>query len=160
MQYTMLPRIRYIGVGRMLLKQKETVHAKVRTLSKSHVINQPPQQWANGVITLVDPQSIPAIQATSWSPEMDAPSREPRRGRHFNVCRVFLYQIQNHKQAWSFLKLVDRDGVPSYYNTITLPMDFLTIEELLIDNLKLFFYNCRLYNDPSTIYVKCAAKLE
>lgn len=35
MQFTMLPRIRYLEVGRMLLKQKETVHAKIRTLSKA-----------------------------------------------------------------------------------------------------------------------------
>ncbi|KAF2031142.1 histone acetyltransferase GCN5 [Setomelanomma holmii] len=171
MQCTMLPRIRYLEVGRMLLKLRETVHAKIRTLSKSHVINQPPQQWANGVITPIDPRSIPAIQATGWSPEMDALSREPRRGRHFNVCRVFLYQIQNHKQAWPFLKPVDKDEVPDYYNTVTLPMDLSTMEErlengfyttpkLLIDDLKLVFNNCRLYNDPSTIYVKCAAKLE
>jgi histone acetyltransferase len=171
MQCAMLPRIRYLEVGRMLLKQKETVHAKIRTLSKSHVIHQPPQQWANGVITPIDPRSIPAVQVTGWSPQMDELSREPRRGRHFNVCRVFLYQIQNHKQAWPFLKPVDKDEVPDYYNTVTSPMDLSTMEErlesgfyttpkLLIDDLKLIFTNCRLYNDPSTIYVKCAAKLE
>ncbi|CAO2650870.1 Nn.00g091670.m01.CDS01 [Neocucurbitaria sp. VM-36] len=171
MQCTMLPRIRYLEVGRILLKQKETVHAKIRTLSNSHVVHQPPQQWANGVITPIDPRSIPAIQATGWSPEMDALSREPRRGRHFNVCRVFLYQIQNHKQAWPFLKPVDKDEVPDYYITVTSPMDLSTMEErlengfyttpkMLIDDLKLVFNNCRLYNDPSTIYVKCAAKME
>jgi histone acetyltransferase len=171
MQCTILPRIRYLEVGRMLLKQKETVHAKIRALSKSHIIHQPPQQWADGVITPVDSRSISAIQATGWSLEMDALLREPRRGRHFNVCRVFLYQIQNHKQAWPFLKPVDRDEVPDYYNTVSSPMDLSTMEErlengfyatpkLLINDLKLVFSNCRLYNDPSTIYVKCAAKLE
>ena len=65
MQCSMLPRIRYLEVGRMLLKQKETVLAKIRPLSKSHIIHQPPQQWANGVITPIDPLSIPAIRMFS-----------------------------------------------------------------------------------------------
>lgn len=72
MQCTIVPKICYLEIGRMLLKQKETLHAKIRMLSKSHVIYQPPQQWANDVLTLTNPQSIPAIQATGWSPEMDA----------------------------------------------------------------------------------------
>lgn len=167
----MLPRIRYLEVGRMLLKQKETVQAKIRILSKSHIVHQPPQQWANATITPIDPCSIPAIEATGWSPEMDELAREPRRGLHFNTCRLFLYQIQNHKQAWPFIKPVDRDEVPDYYVAITSPMDLTTMEErleqgtyatpnILIDDLKLIFSNCRKYNDPTTVYVKCAAKME
>ncbi|EFQ88722.1 hypothetical protein PTT_15285 [Pyrenophora teres f. teres 0-1] len=170
MQCTMLPRIRYLEVGRMLLKQKETVQAKIRSLSKSHLVHPPPQQWANGVVPF-DATTIPAIKATGWSAEMDALAREPRRGRHFNICRLFLYQIQNHKQAWPFLKPVDKDEVPDYYKTITSPMDLSAMEErlengfyttpnLFIDDLKLIFSNCLLYNDPTTIYAKCAAKLE
>lgn len=73
MQCSMLPRIRYLEVGRMLLKQKEAVQAKIRPLSQSHVIHSPPQQWANGVVTPIDPLSIPAIRATGWSPDMDGP---------------------------------------------------------------------------------------
>ncbi|KAF1834276.1 Bromodomain-containing protein [Decorospora gaudefroyi] len=171
MQCTMLPQIRYLEVGRMLLKQKETVQAKIRSLSKSHVVHQPPRQWANGITTPINALSIAPIKATGWSLEMDALAREPRRGRHFNICRLFLYQIQNHKQAWPFLKPVDKDEVPDYYKTITSPMDLSTMEERLengfytthnrfIDDLKLIFSNCLLYNDPTTVYVKCAAKLE
>ncbi|RMZ71717.1 histone acetyltransferase GCN5 [Pyrenophora seminiperda CCB06] len=173
MQCTMLPKIRYLEVGRMLLKQKETVQAKIRSLSKSHLVHPPPQQWTNngGVIAPFDATLIPAIKATGWSAEMDALAREPRRGRHFNLCRLFLYQIQNHKQAWPFLKPVDKDEVPDYYKTITSPMDLSAMEErlengfyttpsLFIEDLKLIFSNCTLYNDPTTIYAKCAAKLE
>ncbi|KAF1840942.1 histone acetyltransferase GCN5 [Cucurbitaria berberidis CBS 394.84] len=171
MHCDMLPRISYLEVGRMLLKQKETVQAKIRSLSKSHTIHQPPQHWANGVVTPIDPRSIPAIEATGWTPEMDELAREPRRGRHFNTCRLFLYQIQGHKQAWPFLKPVDRDEVPDYYTAITSPMDLSAMEErleqgfyttakLLVDDLKLIFSNCRKYNDATTVYVKCASKLE
>ncbi|KAF2791992.1 histone acetyltransferase GCN5-like protein [Melanomma pulvis-pyrius CBS 109.77] len=171
MQCTMLPRIRYLEVGRLLLKQKETVEAKIRTSSKSHIIHQPPQQWANGVIPPIDPLSIPAIRALGWSPQMDELGREPHHGPYFNELRRFLYDIQNHKQAWPFLKPVDRDEVPDYYNVITSPMDLSTIEERLehdfynapkdlVTDLKLIFSNCRQYNDATTVYTKCAVRLE
>lgn len=172
MQCSMLPRIRYLEVGRMLLKQKETIQAKVRTLSKSHVIHQPPQHWANhGVITPIDPLSIPAIRATGWSPHMDELARIPRHGPHFNEFRRFLYQIQNHKQAWPFLAPVNKDEVPDYHKVIGTPMDLSTMEERLshdvyttpkefVHDLKLVFNNCRKYNNATTVYNKCAVKME
>jgi histone acetyltransferase len=171
MQCSMVPRIRYLEIGRMLLKQKETVQAKIRALSRSHVVHQPPKECANGVVTPIDPLSIPAIRATGWSPDMDALARLPRHGPHFNELRRFLGQIQNHKQAWPFIKPVDPDEVPEYYRVITSPMDLTTIEERLerdsystpkelVDDLKLVFKNCRQYNDATTVYTKCAAKLE
>ncbi|KAI0430927.1 histone acetyltransferase GCN5-like protein [Xylaria sp. FL1042] len=167
---SMVPRIRYLETGRMLLKQKETVLAKIRHFSKSHIVHQPPPQWANGV-TPIDPLSIPAIRATGWSPDMDILARVPRRGPHFTELRRFLSQIQFHKQAWPFLHPVNRDEVADYYNVITSPMDLSTIEEKLehdcygapvdlVSDLKLIFSNCRQYNDASTVYSKCATKLE
>ncbi len=168
MQCSMVPRIRYLEVGRMLLKQKETTLAKIRSLSKSHVVHQPPQQWAGGAdsVTPIDPLSIAAIRATGWSPDMDELARLPRRGPHFNELRRFLYQMQNHKQAWPFLNPVNRDDVPEYYEVITSPMDLSTVEERLerdtyaapkdlVTDLKLIFSNCRQYNDATTVYTKC-----
>ncbi|KAI1189940.1 Bromodomain-containing protein [Nemania serpens] len=171
MQCSMVPRIRYLEVGRMLLKQKETIHAKLRLLSKSDVVHQPLKQWANGSLTPMDPLSIPAVKATGWSPGMDELAREPRHGPHFNELQRFLSRIQFHKQAWPFLNPVDKDEVSDYYNVITSPMDLSTIEDKLkqdlyatprdlVNDLKLIFSNCRQYNDASTVYSKCAAKLE
>ncbi|KAG9228054.1 histone acetyltransferase GCN5-like protein [Amylocarpus encephaloides] len=171
MQCSMLPRIRYLETGRMLLKQKEAVQAKIRAMSKSHIVHQPPTQWANGIVTKIDPLSIPAIRATGWSPNMDELARQPRRGPRFNELQRFLSQIQNHKQAWPFLNPVNRDEVPDYYNVITSPMDLSTVEERLyqdqyqtpkdlVDDLKLIMSNCRKYNDETTVYTKCAVKLE
>lgn len=171
MQCSMLPRIRYLEAGRMLLKQKETVQAKIRTISKSHIIHQPPRQWAGGVLTPIDPLSMPVIRETGWCLDMDILAREPRHGPHFNELRRFLYEIQNHKQAWPFLHPVNKDEVPGYYDSIETPMDLSTVEERLIrdfythpkelvSDLKLIFSNCRQYNDTSTIYSKCAVKLE
>ncbi|KAH8198647.1 hypothetical protein TruAng_007188 [Truncatella angustata] len=171
MQCSMAPRIRYLELGRMLLRQKETVQTKIRLLSKSHIVHQPSQEWANGVITPINPLSIPAIRATGWSPDMDELARAPRHGPHFNELRRFLYRVQSHKQAWPFLKPVNRDEVPDYYNAITSPMDLPTIEERLdsdlyaapkdlVADLKLIFSNCRQYNDATTVYTKCAVRLE
>ncbi|KAK4109470.1 histone acetyltransferase GCN5 [Canariomyces notabilis] len=171
MQCSLLPRIRYLEVGRMLLKQKETVLAKIRPLSKSHLIHPPPQEWVKDVVAPIDPLCIPAIRATGWSPDMDQLSRVPRRGPHFNELRRFLYQIQNHKQAWPFLNPVNKDEVPDYYNVIANPMDLSTVEEKLeldqyatprdlVADLKSIFSNCRQYNDATTVYTKCAVKLE
>lgn len=44
MQCSMVPRIRYLKAGRLLLKQKETVLAKIRSFSKTHIIHPPPRQ--------------------------------------------------------------------------------------------------------------------
>ncbi|CAG8932189.1 unnamed protein product [Penicillium salamii] len=148
MQCSMVLRIRYLEVSRMLLKQKESVLAKTRTFSKNHVIYPPPQQWASGVIIPIDPLSIPAIRATGWSPDMDKLSREPRHGPHYIELRL-----------------------PDYYTVITSPMDLSTIEERLdgdfytgpkdlVHDLQLIFSNCRQYNDATTVYTKCAVQLE
>ncbi|OQE37692.1 hypothetical protein PENCOP_c009G01963 [Penicillium coprophilum] len=171
MQCSLVPRIRYLEVGRMLLKQKECILAKIRTFSQNHVVHPPPQQWTNGVITPIDPTSIPAIRATGWSPTMDELSREPRRGPHYNEMRRFLNHIQNHKRAWPFVSPVKKDEVPNYYKVIESPMDLLTIEERLdgdcysaprelVDDLKLIYSNCRQFNDATTVYSKCAVQLE
>ncbi|KFG78265.1 histone acetyltransferase GCN5 [Metarhizium anisopliae] len=168
---SMLPRIRYLEVGRMLLKQKEVVQPKIRAISKSHIAHRPPQKWATGVVSPIDPLAIPAIRATGWCLDIDDLSREPRHGPHFNELRRVLYQIQNHKQAWPCLHPVNKDEVPDYYNVITTPMDLSTMEERLIhdsyhaprdffDDLKLVFSNCRQYNDATTVYNKCAVRLE
>lgn len=171
MQCSMLPRIRYLEVGRMLLKQKEVALSKIRSVSKSHIVHPPPEQWASGDITPLNPLSIPAIRATGWCPEMDEIVREPRRGIHFNKLLRILCEVQNHKQAWPFVKPVNGDEVPDYYAIIENPMDLSTMDEKLmqdqystpeemIADYKLIFANCRLYNDASTVYHKCAVKLE
>ncbi|KAB8264723.1 hypothetical protein BDV32DRAFT_135149 [Aspergillus pseudonomiae] len=117
-------------IGRMLLKQKAAIRAKMQLLSKSHIIHPPPQQWTPGV-TPIDPLSIPGIRQTGWSPELDALAREPRHGPHFNELRRFLNQIQNHKQAWPFVNPVNRDE--------KLENDSYTTPKELVHDLQLIF---------------------
>lgn len=170
MQCSMLPRIRYLETGRMLLKQKECVLAKIRSFSKSHVVHAPPQQW-QGSITAIDPLDIPAIRATGWTPSMDELARQPRHGPNYNQLLHLLNDMQNHNSAWPFLVPVNRDEVPDYYNVIKEPMDLTTMEskleadqyttpEDLIKDAELIFNNCRKYNSENTPYSKSATKLE
>lgn len=171
MHSAMLPKIRYLEAARMLYRQKEIVQAKIAPLSDSHVVHEPPAQWANGVLAPIDPMSIPAIRATGWSPEMEQLSREPRHGPYFNDLHRFLSEIQDHKQAWPFLHPVNPREVPDYDVLITEPMDLSTVEGKLehdqyptpndiMKDLKLMFNNCKVFNKKSTVYYKCAVGLE
>lgn len=170
MQCTMVPRIRYLESGRMLLKQKEAVAAKVRAFSKSHIIHAPPKEWRNGPCK-IDPMSIPAIKASGWSPDMDELARQPRHGPNYNQLLHLLNDMQNHGSSWPFTQPVNRDEVADYYEVIKEPMDLSTMEEKhekdlyptpedFIRDAKLIFDNCRKYNNETTPYAKSANKLE
>lgn len=170
MQCTMVPRIRYLEVGRMLLKQKEAVAAKIRAFSKSHIVHSPPKEWKNGPCK-IDPMSIPAIKASGWSPDMDELARQPRHGPNYNQLLHLLNDMQNHGSSWPFSQPVNRDEVADYYDVIKEPMDLSTMEqkhekdlyptpEDFIKDAKLIFDNCRKYNNETTPYAKSANKLE
>jgi histone acetyltransferase len=170
MQCSMLPRVRYLEMGRMLLKQKEAVHAKIRAFSKSHQVHQPPKEWKNGICK-IDPMSIPAIRASGWSRDMDELARQPRHGPNYSQLLHLLNDMQNHASSWPFLIPVNKDDVADYYEVIKEPMDLSTMEVKLeadnyatpddfIRDAKLIFDNCRKYNNDTTPYAKCANKLE
>ncbi|KAL7271930.1 histone acetyltransferase [Rhizina undulata] len=170
MQCSMIPRTRYLEAMKMLAKQKEAVHAKIRAISRSHVVHPPPKQFKNGPCK-IDPMSIPAIKDAGWSPDMDELARQPKHGPHYAQLLHLLNEMQNHQSAWPFQKPVNQDEVPDYYNVITEPMDLETMEKRLeedaygtpeefIRDAKLIFNNCRKYNNESTSYWKNANKLE
>ncbi|KAI6713585.1 histone acetyltransferase GCN5 [Diplocarpon mali] len=170
MQCSMLPRVRYLEAGRMLLKQKEAVLAKIRAFSMSHVVHQPPKEWKNGAFP-IDPMSIPAIRDSGWSPDMDELARQPRHGPNYNQLLHLLNDMQNHASAWPFNHPVNSEEVLDYYEVIKEPMDLSTMERKLeadnyptpedfIKDAKLVFDNCRKYNNETTPYAKCANKLE
>ena len=170
MQCTMVPKIRYLESGRMLLKQQECVHAKVRAVSKSYNINPPPAEWKNGICK-IDPMTIAAIKESGWSPAMDELARQPRHGPNYNQLLHLLNDLQNNSNAWPFQQPVNKDEVADYYDVIKEPMDLATMEEKhekdlypgpedFIRDAKLIFNNCRRYNIESTPYAKAANRLE
>ena len=135
MQCTMLPRVRYLEMGRMLLKQKEGVHAKIREFSKSHEVHSPPKEWKNArpgeQLKSIDPMSIEAIRASGWSPDMDEIARQPRHGPNYTLLLHLLNDMQNHAASWPFLHPVSREDVADYYEVIKEPMDLSTMEAKL-----------------------------
>ncbi|KAI3571225.1 Bromodomain-containing protein [Fusarium oxysporum f. sp. albedinis] len=160
MQCSMLPRIRYLEVGRMLLKQKKC----------SHVVHQPPKQWENG-LTPIDPLSIDAIRASGWSPGMDELARQSHHGPNYKQLLHLLNDLQDHQSSWPFRQPVSEDDVADYYEVIKEPMDLSTMEARLeaeqyitpedfIKDARLIFDNCRQFNGENSLYVKCANKLE
>ncbi|KAH6900492.1 Bromodomain-containing protein [Thelonectria olida] len=170
MQCSMIPRIRYLEMGRMLLKQKECVQAKIRAYSKSHNVHPPPKEWKNHVGE-INPLDIPAIRASGWSPDMDELARQPRHGPNYNQLLHLLTDLQNHNSAWPFRVPVNRDEVTDYYDVIKEPMDLSTMETKLeadqyitpddfVRDAMLIFDNCRKYNNKNTPYAKLANKLE
>ncbi|KAL8778018.1 MAG: hypothetical protein Q9194_002231 [Teloschistes cf. exilis] len=170
MQCTMVPKIRYLEAGRMLLKQKEAVLAKIRTFSKSHIVHPPPKDWKNGV-GQIDPMTVPAIKASGWSPDMDELARQPRHGPNYNQLLHLLNDMQNHSSSWPFSQAVNGEEVQDYYDVIKEPMDLDAMEkkhetdqyplpEDFIHDAKLIFNNCRKYNAEGSPYVKSANKLE
>ncbi|KAJ8603692.1 hypothetical protein MRB53_042073 [Persea americana] len=135
MQCSMLPKIRYLESGRMLLKQKAAVHAKIRSVSKSYEIHQPPSVWRKikpgQALPEIDPLSIDAIKATGWSPDMDALARQPRRNPSHSLLLGLLSALQTSSAAWPFLQPVNGEEVHDYYDVIKEPMDLSTMESKL-----------------------------
>jgi histone acetyltransferase len=171
MQCTMIPRIRYLEAGKMLLKQKEAVNAKIRSVSKSHVIHDPPKEWRVNGLSKIDPLSISAIKASGWSPDMDELARAPKHGPNYSQLLHLLNDMQNNTNAWPFQQPVNKDEVPDYYEVIKEPMDLATMEEKhekdlyptpedFVKDARLIFINCRRYNSETTPYAKAANRLE
>lgn len=173
MHCEMLPKIRYLTAARMLHKQKEAIAAKMAAQKRSQIIYPPPAQFQGPgpIKPITDPYSLPGLRESGWTPEMDALSRQPRHGPNYAVLSHLLASMQRHSQSWPFANPVNKDDVQDYYDVITEPMDLNTMEKKLekdnyvepedfIKDAKLIFNNCRKYNGESSLYVKCANKLE
>lgn len=175
MQCSMLPKIRYLESGRLLLKQKASVHAKIRAVSKSYEVHPPPAQWRKleqgAPIPSIDPLSIEAIKVTGWSKDMDELAQQPRRNPSHSMLMQLLSTLQTSSAAWPFLQPVNGDEVHDYYDVIKEPMDLGTMERKLdqdqyetvedfVKDVLLLVRNCKRYNAETTPYAKAANKLE
>lgn len=172
MQCTMLPRIRYLDSGKILLLQEAAIRRKIKTISKSHIVRPGLKQFKdlNNIIP-IDPMSIPGLKEAGWTPEMDELAQRPKRGPHYAIIQNLLTELQNHAAAWPFLQPVNKEEVPDYYDFIKEPMDLSTMEIKLENNkytkmeefkydVKLICQNCRMYNGENTSYFKYANRLE
>lgn len=172
MQCSMLPKIRYLDAGKILLLQEAALRRKIRTISQSHIVRPGLEQFMDlNNIVPIDPMIIPGLKEAGWTPEMDKLAQRPKRGPHFAIMQNILTELQNHAAAWPFLQPVNREEVPDYYEFIKEPMDLSTMEIKLENNkyekmedfiydLRLVCNNCRMYNGENTFYFKYANRLE
>ncbi|KAJ8077288.1 histone acetyltransferase [Marasmius tenuissimus] len=174
MQCTVLRKVDYLDKANITNLQQEAIMSKIRQMSRSHIVHPGLPQFQEGAPPdiVVEPKDVPGLRESGWSPEMAESLRRtiPKSGDRLFMEHT-LRELQNHNQAWPFLKPVSAEDVPDYHTVIKEPMDFSTMEHKLDNNqytavdefvrdAQLVFHNCRLYNEEGSIYHKCANALE
>ncbi|ORY33986.1 hypothetical protein BCR39DRAFT_518041 [Naematelia encephala] len=174
MQCTMLPKIKYAEVHQMLADQKAAVLAKIRTISKSHIVHPGLEIFKKrkpGEEIRLTKDQVPGLAESGWNPDLDEIIRQPKRNPHHVVLQLVLDDMQNEQSAWPFTRPVDGNLVHDYYEVIKNPMDLSTMEYKLENNhyegisdfladAKLMFDNCRQYNGERSTYSTQANNLE
>ncbi|OXG24839.1 histone acetyltransferase [Cryptococcus neoformans Tu401-1] len=174
MQGRMLPKVKYMEVHQMLADQKAAIIAKIKTLTKSHIIHPGLQifkeRQPDEEIKLTKEQ-VPGLAESGWNPDLDDIVRQPKRNPYHVLLQHVLNDLQNEPSAWPFVKPVDSSVVADYYDVIKDPMDLSTMEYKLENNhyesiegfvadVKLMCANCRQYNGEKSTYTKQANLLE
>lgn len=75
MQCKMLPKVKYVDVHQMLADQKAAVLAKIRTISRSHIVHPGLEIFKDrkpGQAIKLDKDDVPGLPESGWNPELDA----------------------------------------------------------------------------------------
>ncbi|KAJ9119037.1 hypothetical protein QFC22_003528 [Naganishia vaughanmartiniae] len=176
MMCKMVPRVKYADVHQMLADQKAAVLAKIQTISQSHVVRPGLAIFKNrkpGEKIELAKEDIPGLVDSGWDARMDELLRTSIRPPQYVLFQQILNDLVDDANAWPFTKPVDRTVVKDYYDVITVPMDFQTMELKLESNhykdleeftrdVKLIVANCKQYNGHSNdnSYTKAANALE
>lgn len=70
-QCTMLPHVSYLKSAQMLAAQKEIVLAKIRSLSRSHIVHAGLDIFKTQPGRSVSPSSVPGLYETGWTRTSD-----------------------------------------------------------------------------------------
>ncbi|KAH8119107.1 histone acetyltransferase GCN5 [Phellopilus nigrolimitatus] len=179
MQCKMLPKVDYLAAPALVARQRDAVLAKIREMSRSHVVHPGLPQFRDGADAdagagaRVEPQDVPGLRETGWTPDMQAEVSALAFAKRplYTAMRRILIELQNHPVSWAFIHPVSTEEVPDYYNVIKNPMDFSTMEHKLetgqyavldafVADALLVFRNCRTYNQEGSVYFRNANKLE
>ncbi|ETW85228.1 hypothetical protein HETIRDRAFT_438210 [Heterobasidion irregulare TC 32-1] len=173
MQCTMLRKVDYLATKEIVAQQREAILAKIRQMSKSHIVYEglPQFQDGKGEGLVIDPKDVPGLRESGWIPNMNVPARPSTKNFERSAMESILSDLQAHPQAWPFKEPVNAQEVPDYYDVIQNPMDFSTMEHKLetgqyqdldafIADAQLVFDNAKVYNPEDTIYYKGAVKME
>lgn len=168
LQCTFYPKVRYTQIKSIISAQRKAIYEKIKDRVCPFVVYGGVQDFDS---SRADPLSIAGVRESGWTPELDAPPTESqdRASLLKKSLKKFIGEMRASPNAWPFLEPVT--GVPDYYDIIKEPIDLHTISYRIDDgeyssfeaferDVNLIFQNCRIYNDESTLYVKCANKLE
>ncbi|TPX52951.1 hypothetical protein SeMB42_g01103 [Synchytrium endobioticum] len=172
MQCTMLPKVRYLQAPEILAMQRRAVLQKIQEIAKASFVVHPGMAVFKKGGRQTAPESVPGLLEAGWVPEMShAPIKPPARTRGplYPLMRKLVSEMVDNPQSWPFHEPVT--GVPDYYTIIKEPMDLRTLGENVEEDayktweafsadVQKIFDNCRLYNEESSNYYKCAVKLE
>ncbi|KYM82155.1 Histone acetyltransferase KAT2A [Atta colombica] len=180
------PKIVYTEFTAVIRKQKEIVkkliHQRHQEIQKVHPGLTCFKEGLRGIPI----ECIPGIHETGWKSCAQTRTRGVTKGMQgpesmdtnlevpdslCNTLNGVLNSVKKHSTAWPFLKPVDKNDVPDYYDHIKYPMDLKTMQDrlnsgyyvikrLFIADMLRIFTNCRLYNSPDTEYYRCANALE
>ncbi|XP_050452975.1 histone acetyltransferase KAT2A-like [Cataglyphis hispanica] len=177
------PKIVYTEFTAVIRKQKEIlkklIHQRQQEIQKAH----PGLTCFKEGVKVIPIESIPGIHETGWKSSAQTRTRAVTKGTQgpesidtspenlYNTLNSILSSVKKHNTAWPFLKPVDKNDVPDYYDHIIYPMDLKTMQDrlnagyyvikrLFIADMLRIFINCRLYNSPDTEYYRCANALE
>lgn len=176
MQCTMVPRVRYLDVPKILLLQRTAINSRIKQRQQQFAIEKQVrrkglEKFRQPEFQGMDPLEIPGVKETGWTAELDALARKPRKKGEHGIMQLILSEMKNNAAAWPFMTPVSKEDVPDYYDLIAEPMDLSTMDQKLekdqYDNMdsfvydaRLIFNNCRKYNNEATTYYKNATKLE
>lgn len=166
------PEIVYTLFSCIIRKQKDIVKKLIeqKQAEMTQTFAGLPSFKESGIREQLDLDSIPGIKETG----LDLQS-EKIVGKSYDelypLLKVVLNQIKSHNSSWPFLKPVEVDEAPDYYDHIKFPMDLKTMSDrlknkyyinkrLFIADMQRIFNNCRAYNGSDTEYYKCANTLE
>ncbi len=174
------PKMDYSKVSEIIKRQTEFVHRKVSELCQNdRVYSENLEALAEPFraghdeedVLRIDPRRIKGIAEAGWVPE-DYEELKRTEERSFQIqCQNIYESMMKHKDIWPFKDPVSKEDVPNYYDIIKDPIDMRKIEEKIkgnqykdreqfIKDIQRLFNNCRTYNQPDTLYYKCACNLE
>ncbi|RIA86014.1 hypothetical protein C1645_780659 [Glomus cerebriforme] len=170
MQCKMIPKVKYTRLQEILARQKRAIQIKLAERRKQTPKYPGVYLFTKNGGKQVDPMSIQGIKESGWTPEMEARAHGNKKTNR-SIMASITAELKKHAKSWPFRNPVNGEEVPDYYKIIKTPMDLMTIESKVenncyktlddyIQDVRLIFSNCRMYNAEGTIYVKCANGLE
>lgn len=180
------PSISFTRIPEMLAAQRKFILSRIRLKANSTRVYDPLPQGFNpnleGVSraneTAARAMAIPGMVEAGWTMAdlMSATGQGKDVDRAKNALRSemlsIVRKVEEQQFAWPFREPVDTTEVKDYLEVIKEPIDLSTIDkrirkgdhykskQMLFADLMLMVNNCKLYNEPASTYVQCAASLE